>query len=137
GVHLGFGEYALRFIPLVASLLALYLFYKVAQLTLSSGAIWIAIGLAAVCPNLIYYASEVKQYSTDVLVSLALYLVILIFVFRPLATWSGVLLALAGAVTIWISHPALIVLAGAGGAAFLWSLFRRDWRKLIVLLIAA
>src|SRR5437660_1163195 len=68
GIHLGFGEYALRFIPVMAALCALCLFYKVAQLLLPPRAAWIAIGLAAVCPHLIYYASELKQYSTDVLV---------------------------------------------------------------------
>src|SRR5215813_4756091 len=61
GMHLGFGESALRLIPFLVSIGALYLFYKFAQCTLSPSALWISIGLIAVCPHLIYYASEVKQ----------------------------------------------------------------------------
>ena len=136
GTHLGFGESALRLIPLLAGMASLYLFYKVAQRTLLPRSLWIAVGLIAVCPHLIYYSSEVKQYSTDVLVCVALYLVILNFLSRPTSTRTALALGISGAIAVWCSHPAVIVLAGAGGATFVRLLVRRDWRKLVFLVFA-
>src|SRR5690349_10008810 len=43
GTHLGFGEYALRLVPLIAGISSLYLFYKLAQLVLPPKAVWIAL----------------------------------------------------------------------------------------------
>ena len=94
GTCCGFGEYALRLIPLIAGVCSLYLFYKVAQLLLPQKAVWIAIGLAAVSPHLIYYSSELKQYSTDVLVATALSLIMLRFVSRPHDPRTDAVLAL-------------------------------------------
>ena len=136
GTHLGFGEYALRLIPLIAGVCSLYLFYKLAQLLLPPKALWIALGLAALCPHLIYYSSELKQYSSDVLIATALALLLFNLVTRPINVRMGAILGVAGAIAIWISHPALIVLAGTGGAALASSLFRRDWKCVKALLIA-
>ena len=136
GMHFGFGEHALRLVPLIAGLGSLLFFYKVAQFILPPKAVWIATGLAAVCPHLIYYASELKQYSTDVLVATALSFVVLTFVSRSPDVTIGVVLAVAGAVAIWISHPAVIVLVGMAGAVLASLLLRHDWRRLTVLLVA-
>jgi hypothetical protein len=119
---------------LLASIGTLYLFYKVAQRTLLPTAIWIALGLMAVCPHLIYYASEVKQYSTDVLVCSALYLVILNFLSHPSSIKTAFLLGITGAIGIWISHPVIIVLAGAGAATLSCLLLRRDPRSVLLFL---
>src|SRR5262249_37461571 len=115
---------------------SLLLFYKVAQLLLPPKAVWIALGLAAVCPHLVYYSSELKQYSTDVLVAAALAFVILTFALRPPEVRMAVILALAGAVAIWISHPAPIILAGMGSTVIVSSLLWHDWRRLTALLVA-
>ena len=136
GLHLGFGEFVLRLIPFLASIGALFLFYKLARIMLLPVAIWIALGLMAVCPHLIYYGSEVKQYSTDVLISIALYLVVLTLLLRPPSVQTALLLSITGGIAVWISHPSLIILAGAGGAAFFWVLPRRDWGRLVLVLIA-
>jgi hypothetical protein len=137
GTHLGFGESALRLIPFLAGIGAIYLFYKVAQRTLLPTTISIALGLIAVCPHLIYYASEVKQYSTDVLVSIALYLVILNFVSRPTSSHTALALGMTGAIVVWISHPAVLVLAGAGAATLACLLLRRAWRSVLLFLGAS
>ncbi|HEX7960698.1 MAG TPA: glycosyltransferase family 39 protein [Terriglobales bacterium] len=136
GTHLGFGEYALRLVPLIAGICSLYLFYRLAQLLLPPRAVWIALGLAAVCPHLIYYSSELKQYSSDVLVATALALLLFNFVSRPPEVRNTALLALAGGIAIWIAHPAVIVLAGMGGAVLVSAFLRRDWRRLTAFLIA-
>ena len=56
---------------------------------------------------MIYYAAEPKQYSLDLLISLAL---LLLFVSKPRPLW----LLLAGVVAVWFSHPVVFVLAGIG-----------------------
>ncbi len=53
-------EYALRAFPLLAGILSLFLFYKVAKHFISPSAIPIALGLFVVSDRLVYYSSEVK-----------------------------------------------------------------------------
>src|SRR5712692_1214244 len=56
----GSSEYALRLVPLLAGILSLYLFYRVAKLCVTPKAVPIALGLFALSGYLIYYASETK-----------------------------------------------------------------------------
>ena len=127
---LGGSEYALRLLPLVAGLLSLFLFYKVAKESIRPNAVPIAMGLFAISPPLIYYSSEVKQYSTDVAVVLVIYSIALVG--KP-SEWSAsrlVALGVVGAAAIWISHPSVFVLGGIGAAAVSVFLARRQWDRL-------
>src|SRR6202140_5812605 len=72
-VHLfGSGEYALRLFPLLSGMISLLLFYQLAKQSVPSAAP-IAMGLFATSAPLIYYSSEVKQYSGDVAIALLLW----------------------------------------------------------------
>ena len=128
--HLGSSEYVLRLAPLLAGILSLFLFYIVARRVASPGAVAIAMGLFAIAPPLIYYSSELKQYSSDVTVALLLY--VIAFSGSP-AKWSELRIAalgLIGAIAIWFSHPAVFVLAGIG-MVFVWVLVaERQWGQL-------
>jgi uncharacterized membrane protein len=73
----GSSEYALRFFPLVCSIVSLFLFYNITKRLLSPRGISLALTLFAVSWPLIYYSSELKQYSSDVTVALSLYSVAL------------------------------------------------------------
>ncbi len=68
----GKSEMGLRIIPLIAGISALFLFWYVARLYVSPKAVPVALLLFALCPALVYYSSEVKQYSSDVAVTLVL-----------------------------------------------------------------
>src|SRR5271167_104254 len=57
-------EIALRAIPFAAGIVALFLFYDVARLYLSTEAVPLALGLFSLNRVVVYYSSEVKQYST-------------------------------------------------------------------------
>lgn len=61
----GTGELALRFIPLVASVIALLSFARLAGRLLDARLAMLATALAAVSPLLIYYSAEVKPYAFD------------------------------------------------------------------------
>lgn len=70
----GDSEYALRLFPFLCGLLSLLLFRAMVSRWVRPKAATIALGLFAISPCLIRYASEVKQYPCDVTVALGLYL---------------------------------------------------------------
>ncbi len=128
--HWGPSEYALRFFPLLAGIASLFMFYGVARRVVSHGALAVAMGLFAIAPPLIYYSSELKQYSGDVAVALLLYLVALS---APAATWSYLRIAglgIIGAVVIWFSHPAVFVLASIATVFIVGLVVERNWKQL-------
>jgi uncharacterized membrane protein len=119
----GKGELALRAIPLLAGLISLFVFHEVARLYLSPKAVPIAFILFSLSRSLVYYSSEAKQYSTDVLVTLVLLQVVFKLSKDPpsrqrLFEASGV-----GALAIWFSHPASFMLAGAATVLVITSLW--------------
>ena len=69
---LGNRDYWLRLIPLLAGLSSLPLFYLTARRFLRPAAVQVVLWLFALSPPLIYYSSECKQYSSDVLIALLL-----------------------------------------------------------------
>lgn len=107
-------EFVLRLFPLLTGVAALGLFYLLLrQLTAGIGRLT-ALALFAVGPALVYYASEVKQYSVDVFVAAAL-LWLSLPLFEEEANKKEFLrLGGAGVLALWFSHPALFVLAGIG-----------------------
>ena len=64
--------------------------------------------------DLVYYASEAKQYSSDVASALACLLLGLTIGSGPLTAPRAALLAVAGASVVWSSHPSVFVLAAVG-----------------------
>jgi hypothetical protein len=135
--YLGSGEMALRFVPLLCGIGSVLLFLGVARKFLPQPAIPIAVGLFAVSEPLIYYSSEVKQYSSDVAFALILYQVANSLVEVSFGFAGATLVALIGGVVIWFSNPAVFILAGLGLSAFWISARKRDKRALVLLLIPA
>ena len=149
----GDSERALRLFPFFSSIIALFLMVRVAQYFCDNAGWVVSVGLLALCDRAIYYGSELKQYSSDLMVTLLLY-AFLIEVLRRAQPQSrlssrshsqyghqsprrsppglpNVLFALVGAIAVWISHPSAFVIAGVG----LWLLgeaaIARQWRRLI------
>ena len=122
---------AARAFPLACGIGSLFLFRAVARRFLTPGAVPIALGLFAMSDWLIYYASEIKQYSCD----LVLTLVALLLAPGPAPPSPRRLLYLGlfGAIGVWFSHPLAFVLAGVGSYAFAAAVIRRDWRGALVL----
>lgn len=130
-VHLwGGGEYVLRLFPLLAGVASVFLFYKLAREVLTGKAVPVAVGLFAISPSLIYYSSEVKQYSSDAAIAILLYC---LTIEGSKSNWKAgrsALAALAGAIAIWLSHSSVFVLAGIGVTASLTLVLRRNWASL-------
>jgi Dolichyl-phosphate-mannose-protein mannosyltransferase len=126
----GRGELALRAFPLAFGVIGLICFWPVASLYLSARAAPVAVSLFAFCGSLIYYASEVKQYSGDASVTIILLWFLSRLARHPHSTAKLICLSLVGSVAIWISHPASFLLAGGGLTVLSVAVRDRDWGSL-------
>jgi len=132
---LGTGELSLRLVPFLAGLAALPLFWIVTRRYLGNGAALACVALGAVSEHVVFYTSELKQYSSDVLWCLLLLLVV-----HPLFTASAtkrqwLTAGIVGALAIWFAHPALFVMAALGLVLFVHVLRTRpaDLRRTVAL----
>lgn len=127
----GNSEYALRLFPFVAGIIALLAFYKLANTYASKFAVPIAITLFACLKYTVYYTTEVKQYSSDVMIALLLCLLLLPLRHKLLNLKQLVGLSLLGAVFIWISHPTVFVMAGIEVGYFLTAANKQRLKLLV------
>jgi hypothetical protein len=120
----GTGERALRLVSFIFGLISLPLMWGAARRLLSPWGVAVALAMFSVLGPLIYYCTEVKPYSGDVAASLAIVLSVMRWDEKrtlPRATIAGIV----GAIGVFLSYPAIFVLAGAGG----WILVRRSAQK--------
>jgi hypothetical protein len=114
----GATRYAARLLPLACGIAALYLFTAVSRRILSSRASLVAIVLFVFSTDLIYYSSELKPYSLDLMTGLAVTLTALALGDAPLRGRRAALLVLGLAVAPWLSFPSAFVVAGCGCTLF-------------------
>src|SRR5262245_6369800 len=103
----GDGELALRAVPLAASLASLPLFAWLARALLGRRDALLALALFAVSEPLVFYASELKPYASDVLVALAIAALALRVLRLGPSPGRLAALAAAGLVGPWLSLPAV------------------------------
>ena len=127
---LGISEYALRIVPMVASVLSPLLLLYVARRSLSREAVPVALAVFACSQPAIRYAAEVKPYSVDLAVAVMLMLAALSAAPGKRSHLSLWVLGVLGAVAVWFSFPAAFVLAGAGVTMGVIAVHRRDWPRL-------
>ncbi|MGH9065070.1 MAG: hypothetical protein ACRD0L_14070 [Acidimicrobiales bacterium] len=125
---LGNNEYALTVLPLLAGLASLVLVWYVASRLLSPLATAAAVALFAFSPPLVFYATEAKQYSVDVLCTLVVVALGVglvsggTFPRRRLAVF-----AVVGAVLVWCSHAAVLVGGAEAGLLVVRAAASRRW----------
>ena len=111
-------EYGMKFLPFVSFLAAIFLFGKIARTLLKNEcAADAALAVFAFNSAMLFYSSEIKQYSSDAALALLLFWLAL----RP---WKNELVKLrvlggAGAASVFCSNTAPLALAAAG----LWLAF--------------
>lgn len=128
---LGSSEYSFRLVPLLAGVASLPLFYLVAIQMIAPRVVPIALGLFAIAMPLVYYSSEAKQYSLDVLIVVGLYALVLPML--TLEKWTFIrllVLGLLGASAIWFSDASVFILGGIGLALGVNCLAHRRKEKL-------
>ncbi|MDB5321389.1 MAG: hypothetical protein JWN40_3020 [Phycisphaerales bacterium] len=117
---LGVNEFALRLAPLACGIAAVLLLFALVRQFLDPRTGLAALGIMALAKSPVHYSAELKQYSSDTVVSLLIALCALRLVAAAgdddnrntarAVAWFG----LAGAILAWFSHPAVFVILGAG-----------------------
>jgi len=123
-------DYIFRLFPLLCSIISLFLFYRLAEYFLKTNSALLALALFAISNNLIYFSSEVKQFSSDVAVTLLLYITFFHIESKKLNPLSIALFGIVGGIAIWFSHPAVFILAGFGISLSLIHLYRQDFVRI-------
>lgn len=120
----GTSEYALRLVPVVSGSISVVLFYKAIRNYVKHETMLISLSLFAFAGPLIYQASNVKPYSSDLAFALMIFWAALRMQSENLTNKRIMFAGLIGALIIWISHPSIFVLAGVG-SALLWHYAKR------------
>jgi 4-amino-4-deoxy-L-arabinose transferase-like glycosyltransferase len=122
----GTSPYSIRLVPLLAGAAACLLVHRVTARIAGPLAAIIALTFFAVSDPLITYAATNKQYSIDVAVVLALY-ALAIELRQRLHARETVLFALVGMAAVFVSHPAVFVLASIWAVLSLQNAAARRW----------
>jgi hypothetical protein len=130
---LGNSDTILRLLPLAASIAAVPLMWKLLSAHTSPPdrcmgllALW----LFAVSQPLIWYGSEAKQYSTDVLATLTLLALAHACLTRKATRRLLFYLGIAGILSLLISHPSLFVIVGITIGLVSAEFAKKDWPAL-------
>lgn len=134
-IVLGSSEQALRFVPLVAGVAALALFYPLSRRYLTPVGSLIGCVLLATTDPAIQWSVMVKPYSMDLLVAVAILLIATRTDWHDLSYSNVVYVAALGGLAIWFSYTAVFVLAAVGLYALLRLRAPRRPRQLIALAI--
>lgn len=113
----GNSEYVLRLFPLLSGILAVYLICRLAREYFGKFG-WVAVFLFSISGSMIYYSSELKQYSSDVAIALLLVYWALQCAKEGARTRDLVFLGGAGIFAVLVSHPSAFVLLAVGPLLF-------------------
>ena len=121
----GNNEYALRLFPLISGILAIILLYFIACRYFGVSGMF-AVLIFSVGWQLIYYSSELKQYSSDVMIALLLVYLASRCIQQEVRLRDFLFLSVGGVIALWVSHPSAFVLAGIGVVLLIEKLSRKD-----------
>ncbi|MGC8638350.1 MAG: hypothetical protein ACP5XB_00555, partial [Isosphaeraceae bacterium] len=111
---LGSSGYVTRFVPLVCGISSLWLFRSLALRWFSGSVALVGMILFTFSDDLVYYSSEVKQYSSDLLIALGLMLLASSMIGQIATGRKLVALGLLAVASPWFSFPSVFVVAGCG-----------------------
>lgn len=137
---LGSGEWQFRLIPLVSGLIALPLFAwfvaamgrgRSARHAMPWAVLLSGMALFAGGKWLVYWSSEVRHYSTDVVITCVLYLMALhaLRSDERSAMRRFLPLLLVGLMVTWFSLSAIFILGGIGATFLFVFAYRKEWRS--------
>ncbi len=132
----GYGEAAFRMYPLLAGTASIILLYLILKEITSLRSLWYPLGLFVVSYMSIRYASELKQYMSDVMIVLALILLALKTDVLKMRHGKFILIWLAaGTLAIWSAMPSVFVLTGVGFYYFRQLIAHKQSGKLWVIIV--
>ena len=106
-------EYSFRLFPFIVGCLSIPLMYWFSVNIGNKFIGIISVALFSITPQLIYYTSETKQYSSDVFLLLFLSILILFCLKETNTIRNLITLGVTGIIAIWFSNPVTFVLFGA------------------------
>ncbi len=131
----GTSDYILRLLPLFSGIISVLLMHVVSKSYNKGVGTYVSLGLFAVAHWLVYYSSENKQYSTDVLITLVLLLLVPRILIDKVKPREIIFLGLAGIIGMWISHPALFIWLGIFITVSVVKLIHHDYRSVFWLVV--
>ncbi len=124
----GVNDYAFRFAPLAFSIGGLALFVPLSRRLLSAKGALGSVILLAIAPTAVNFSVEYKQYAVDGFATIWILLALTPLLEGRRTPHAWIHAAIAGGVSVWLSFPAVFVLAGAG-TAMLFAQWKA-WQKL-------
>ena len=133
---LGFSEWALKIYPFVCGVISCLVFYQLAKKLMPKAVTWFPLSLFAITPILIRYATELKQYSSDVLVVLLLILLAISTDINKTKPIRFILVwILMGVFSVFASMPSVFVLVGVG-CYYGWQCVScKEYKKLLLIVV--
>ncbi len=130
----GENEKALRLIPFLCGIIALFAFYRLASYYLSPAGVFISTAIIATAPFVVYHSVEIKQYSSGMLMTI---IAILLFKkYNKRQDWPGLLIwGSTGAIILWLAHSAIFLFAGIAFGLSLYHILKKNWKTFLLLLI--
>lgn len=113
-VSLGPSDLVLRLFPFLCSLGGLVGFACVARRLLDGLAAPVALALFATAPPLVAFAAQAKQYSSDVAIAVLLLWLSVYLAMEKVSLRRSWIVGAIGAVAVWFSHPAVLMVAALG-----------------------
>jgi len=127
----GTSEYVFRLLPLLSGLLSLFVFHWVVRRILQPLEASVALFLFAISDYLVFYSSNVKPYSGDVLFALLVTLFGIRFLEAPFSRRAVFGFATIGFLGPWFSYASVLTLAGVGSVVLCAFWWRRDWKSVM------
>jgi len=113
---LGNSEWSLRLFPLLCGIASIAIIWLIARWMLEGWAVTYAVGLFALATPLVFFSSQVKQYSSDAAATLAVTCAAIWLLRAPHDPRRVIATSAAGVTAVWISQPVVFVLLGASAA---------------------
>lgn len=122
-------ELTFRFIPLIAGIISVILFYNLSKKILDKRFVWVSVAIFGLSTSLISYSSFLREYSIDVLLYILFYLLLgnYIVVKKALDIKTVLLIGVLGTAAVWLSNPIYFLLATGGAIVQIYFLIRKDY----------
>ncbi len=129
---LGVSKYASRLLPLACGLISLFLFARLCPRIVSRRPALIALTLFSFSDDLIYYSSELKPYSLDLAVGLAVGLAAVDALGKPVSARRAAVMMLLASAAPWFSFASAFIVAGCGATLIVTAALARRPRDAAV-----
>jgi hypothetical protein len=125
----GSSEYSLRLLPLLSGIVSIFLVYLLAKRLTTIWPTIVAVAMTAFSKGLIEQTVFVKQYQTDVAITLLILLTAIpLLGATSLRIRSLLIFSITSANAIWCSHPAAFTVVGVSTALVIHHAISKRWK---------